>query len=1404
MENFQDVRIFASGRINTDVDRRYAKENEYISLLNGVIGADDNGGGECVKNLKGTTSVFDLPLNAGFFDYYIVTRHDIVIQNYNSIPTNPSTFSITTDGGVYYVRFYYTNSTINSVQIRYPSDILWRSYLTTPYFIITFTNSAITIANLVGIVTPFDFQAGVSWQQTVGLGSVATYSCVGTLSDVGRGAIVYFVRDTGGANHGIFRMFLDSKKCEWILRNQSILNFQEDFPVSANILEDLLYWTDGYEGTPFVDYNPPCKINTVKAIGLTRVGLPVTQTTMVYKGEIHIGYGKCYRYINSTPTQIAAHGFAETDYWELANTQYYSVINRQVLDRIKYPPMYAPGVAYNTDQSQKVNKLRNHLYQSVYRYTYDDNEKSVWSDISDLPIPGIVEYVNGTFDESVIHDNVIDITLNTGTKEVVAIEIAAKDRNIGNWRLIHKEYKYDEDGIALLSDNVPFVYRFYNNEVGEGLPDGEVEREYDAVPQISACQELIEKNRIIDADYIEGFDNVDIDVILTTDKKKELSGQTVVYDSFYEKDIGWGTNLGFMYMFNCSVLDIPLLHGYTYSLNINAYDGNADMYTYTGNWGGQYPPEYINKRIISFANIFCSEIDTIETIVNKLIFQLRAGNGTTDCAIAFCYPGNGVGGYQLWGLGSQGTVPGGVANPSISLTQPNQLGIVISGTQQSPSQPYNSALISIELTCTKGDLKNKTFTSGANHPLGIIYYDRTGSRCGAVNTTKNTNIFIPQQSESTTYEIDRLYINYIKYEIIHTPPMGAEFWSFAYPKNTSVDYFIYGYIAKTDITKSVGFDNNTDCLQFVFNKNIKSTQGLFPKFNIQNYQWEKGDRVRFLFNEKGGKYYKFTQLLVGGVPTTPNLDFEIIGERSPGDATSYLLDDGGTAITGADGNKVFDHSEFKFIINSSTYLDTTVNNGNCVIDDGAIIQIYRPKKTMDTLLWYQFGAKHRVINPNTPQRYHEGGTDLDLISSVWQRNQNRTQSARGILWGGDAFVYKRLMGKYFPCESRWYSDFYDSEDYSIGKPNIANRDMKRTRYPSKLIYSGRKIQDTRVNDLSRVLSSDSFELPLKYGTIRYIKEIGFTLKILQDNKPSSLLIGRAGVTQPNEESTQIMSSTKEVLGTLLTPNSNFGTIHKTSAIRFQDNLFYFDARSKAIIRDAGNGAENLSKQYNIDGEIKTICDKFEQSGWDNVLVNSGYDERFNIAIFTFTDKVTPENSFTIGFRNERSEKEEGFTSRFSFIPDVYGWYKSTLTAFSGGKLWLHNDNELRNNFYGVQYKTIVRLLSNIKALIKKRFIRIFVTSNKKWSAPNAGDILIPTTGNNPVGMVSLLKEGSFSPVEGKFVADFGRNMTTTNLTPSISDLVDGQELSGEYVEIQLENSDTEEVKLFAININSIG
>lgn len=217
----------------------------------------------------------------------------------------------------------------------------------------------------------------------------------------------------------------------------------------------------------------------------------------------------------------------------------------------------------------------------------------------------------------------------------------------------------------------------------------------------------------------------------------------------------------------------------------------------------------------------------------------------------------------------------------------------------------------------------------------------------------------------------------------------------------------------------------------------------------------------------------------------------------------------------------------------------------------------------------------------------------------------------------------------------------------------------------------------------------------------------------------------------------------------------------------------------------------LGPQRSLDGFYKDVISEVSS----NVL--SFYAEGLltikNVKVYTET--VEP---VTIAF----SEDADIWTSYYSYHPDIFVNFIDKFFTFKSGSLWIHNKNEVRNNFYGVQFKSEVEFFVNNNPTAIKIFYSMRLQSNRKWSSPdNDGLVILPTEGK-PEGMWSRLKMNRFKNLQGDFFADFLRNTLDPRFdNPDIA-LFKGEPLRGRIMKVKLENSDSTEVILFQVDIKS--
>jgi len=133
-------------------------------------------------------------------------------------------------------------------------------------------------------------------------------------------------------------------------------------------------------------------------------------------------------------------------YWQqvcLIEECYYSM-NVENFYFAPMPPTLAPIVEYQTDDTRKINNLRQTLFQFAYNYVYMDWRESTYSPASIVPMPnGEEEISTGYATEVISLNNVLKIRVNTGTEEVRKIKIIGRSsRDPSTWFLVDEIDKF--------------------------------------------------------------------------------------------------------------------------------------------------------------------------------------------------------------------------------------------------------------------------------------------------------------------------------------------------------------------------------------------------------------------------------------------------------------------------------------------------------------------------------------------------------------------------------------------------------------------------------------------------------------------------------------------------------------------------------------------------------------------------------------------------------------------------------------------------------------------------------------------------------------------------------------------------------------------------------------------------
>jgi hypothetical protein len=120
-----------------------------------------------------------------------------------------------------------------------------------------------------------------------------------------------------------------------------------------------------------------------------------------------------------------------------------------------------------------------------------------------------------------------------------------------------------------------------------------------------------------------------------------------------------------------------------------------------------------------------------------------------------------------------------------------------------------------------------------------------------------------------------------------------------------------------------------------------------------------------------------------------------------------------------------------------------------------------------------------------------------------------------------------------------------------------------------------------------------------------------------------------------------------------------------------------------------------------------------------------------------------------------SEASQGWPSFYSYNPDWMIGMNNYFYTFKGGNLYRHNVNNIRNNFYGVQYTSRLVSVMNTSPLESKLFKTLNLEGDSAWDALMTTDLQFS----------GFIQRGWFERKEAAWFA-FVRNSGTTPATPA--------------------------------------
>lgn len=227
------------------------------------------------------------------------------------------------------------------------------------------------------------------------------------------------------------------------------------------------------------------------------------------------------------------------------------------------------------------------------------------------------------------------------------------------------------------------------------------------------------------------------------------------------------------------------------------------------------------------------------------------------------------------------------------------------------------------------------------------------------------------------------------------------------------------------------------------------------------------------------------------------------------------------------------------------------------------------------------------------------------------------------------------------------------------------------------------------------------------------------------------------------------------------------------------------------------GAQN--NWTTVEGVVTTI-QIVEGKYWVTITAETGItvpSPRVDVVVHLNVIYSLPE---TIAWYQGSDElREPGVTERwktfYDFTPENYSALGQELVGFVNGKPWIFNKNDaLRNNFFGVQYKSKITPVFNEQTILRKVWNALWMTLVQL----NGGNSWYSPVISNMYGQLSRLKAANWGKSEGNFAIPFLRDLNTTVVSNPI---LNGKELRSEALAVELENDSTEEFTMYSMRAN---
>lgn len=1112
----------------------------------------------------------------------------------------------------------------------------------------------------------------------------------------------------------------------------------------------------------------------------------------------------------------------------------YGSIQRSFLDVAKEPADIPPYVVYENDNTVTVNNLRKRLFKFKVRWVFDDNDKSVTSSQSEVPLP--FAPFNTSVDSNPTINSRIAIVYQTGAANVKKIELLAAV-NIGSlfsdYFLIASIDK-EQDGIA---DNDVATFLFYNDKAYNYINVEESIQLYDYVPISAGAQAILNGDTITYGNCLEGYPNL-LDFANNSDQTSNITVATApyYYGNFYTlfsafQDGKSAFSFGSIHVvLRGGVLTPPFTNSTFY---VYFTDGTNINYTVLS---GDDPASVIEGLRVDaigkgFTIISAGDNDLYISKANielaRAYLDSDFGANASLNGSQFAYDWWSKHGWGLVYFDQKGRTNGAVYTDGFSVN----------------SLPYSETL------AAAGDIPQFTASIYHRPPAWAYYYqwvrtkdltkskilqwisDRTlkdtntgiGQDAFAYISIENLNTFIQKNpgtplgysySPNDRIRFIKLFNGDGSTAQLYTQKDFEIISSITNPAINGIDYtgqFIKIKLPSTDGTFDFGSSTFANYFIELYTPAQSVANGLDVYYEFGE-RYAIGNETTGLAIHQGMNQNQSTDLLTPATFTWTKGDFyerlrsiqtgqEIVYEVTAGsgsDVNAGRITVGLTpvSVSYSDPNITPGSSPLQNLIgfnlatNTTRQILTIVNGTYTFRIRGTIVINFPDNRSGDSYEFYlqkNDGTLYQLVEPFdcSVAATHSFNVDTTFTMTTGQRififgysipgyDHTRSFTKTNLTITRESAFSQR-------CIDPNFSDYYASAVNSNGRAFVYDPNANQVTFPTMYRWGLAYQEDTNINQVNRFYPQNFDVIERSWGAIKKMRVWDRVLTFFQERK-----CGQTGIyakfIRDNAGTNQLVTTSD-----IITSNNvqyydgNFGVYNQPDSIVQSRYVYYFvDPILGKILRLSKDGITDLTELYKVQTwggqNITDYLKDYSYQFGGNACITGTFNVRSdNVGEYILTAQRGVNGSETIGGESLAfDETKNCFTSFYDFAPDCIVCAENVLYSFRNGKLYKHTSN-VYNNFYDVQYESSVKKVYNQNIFQKKTWISLNEVSSAIWDCPEITTSLTSVPG---VKQESNLVTADFSELEGQFSASFLKDMH------SIGGIVNGDALKGEYIVIK--------------------